>query len=259
LPLAFSGRRSGIQVTHLRLRPSQLFPGKEFLVGICDDKAFSIGEPESDAFATSFDVGLPLRCGPLPMAVVPKRLARSKSLRSRSVLEHEFVHLAQSIAGHFPAPPGSKNIEAALDYFGGKARIEYEANLVQNVRWPQMFPKEHGISMRHWCVVRGYSQALECTFDAMLEQRYSTRQVVQFLELFAAGLPDLFDKAGFEIGLLPWFERNLDAHLCTAFGQVAKHGPTPAPIRESGAFKGLIQWRQNRGRECASRNGTINR
>src|SRR2546425_6264389 len=165
---AVSYRGQNGAVSRLQMRKSELF-GAEYLVAYVDSEWLRRVAPESDAIASP-TLGPDLNSAPPPLVLVPEARARSRSESFRSVLEHEFVHINQALLGVFPYESAGGRAKNLVADFLAYTRAEYEANILQLTRWPRLYPCELSLSLDHWCVLRGYSQALEQTLMSTAER-----------------------------------------------------------------------------------------
>ena len=74
-----------------------------------------------------------------------------------------------------------------------KIGAEYEANVLQLTQWPRLYPRDCSLSLDHWCVLRGYSQALEKTLMSAAERNLSSDEVSRFLDTLPKALPSGFN------------------------------------------------------------------
>ena len=151
---------------------SKLFQ-KKYLVCYAKESWFAHTFPGYDALATTSVVFAGILESP-PVVIVPAG-RKFISPKMCSILEHEIVHVNQAILDLFPS-----NFEHAkgdlcqeiLDY----TLREYEANFLQLAKWPVLFPKEGYVTLEEWCVLRGYTQALERFISSGLRGIFSEKK-----------------------------------------------------------------------------------
>ena len=102
------------RVTGLRMIRSELFD-KEYLVSYIDTEWLGIAAPSCGAIM-SLVISTAMSDAP-PQVYVPDSRIRSRSLKFRSILEHEIVHINQVILGVFPGEPDGRNAEVVLKIF----------------------------------------------------------------------------------------------------------------------------------------------
>jgi len=236
LPAVSYGGHTGA-VTRLRMRKSELF-GPEYLVAFVDSEWLRRVAPESDAIASTM-LGPDLNSAPPPLVLVPEARARSRSESFRSVLEHEFVHINQALLGVFPyesAGGRAKNLVADFLAYTG---AEYEANVLQLTQWPRLYPCKCPLSLDHWCVLRGYSQALEKTLMAVAEHNLSSDEVSRFLDTLPKALPSGFKRMGVHKQLARWFQERWNQHVYAAIAHLCNALPE---LKDNNAFRSAGRW-----------------
>ena len=193
-----------------RLKASVLFR-QPYLV--CDVARSWIPRALPDCEAAAIQ---PLRRDWPPLVLLPVPRPDRTRLEMQSIIEHEFVHIHQILLGRFQeSRPTSNTLEGMRREFFRSIRNEYEANLVQLTRWPHLWRGTQW-SLDAWCVLRGYSNALEGLIEACLEKQASMRV---FRALFD-GLPTRFAK-GLAANRIPsahalWLKELWSRHFRTA-------------------------------------------
>ena len=236
LPAVSYGGQTGA-VTRLKMRKSELF-GPEYLVAYVDSEWLRRVAPESDAIASPM-LGPDLNSAPPPLVLVPEARARSRSESFRSVLEHEFVHINQALLGVFPYESAGGRAKNLVADFLAYTRAEYEANVLQLTQWPRLYPYERSLSLDHWCVLRGYSQALEKTLMSAAERNLSADQVSRFLDTLPKALAPGFERIGVHKQLAPWFQERWNQHVCVAIGHIFNALPE---LKDNNAFRSAARW-----------------
>lgn len=110
-----------------------------------------------------------------PLVVLPTPRPNLTRVEMLSIVEHEFVHVHQMLLGRFQGSrPRSSTLEGMRREFFRSICDEYEANLLQLTRWPHLW---RGIEcpLDEWCVLRGYTSALEGLIEACVERQASMR------------------------------------------------------------------------------------
>ena len=234
-------------VSELQMRPSVLFD-REYLVAYVSPKWFRVVAPSFDAIASPILASEEAYVKPPPLLVfVPHDRLRSRSEIFRAVLEHEFVHVNQAILGLFPVRKLALRAEDLLDDFWAHATAEYEACVVQLTRWPlpRLYPRRFGVSLEHWCVMRGYTQALEESLAAVgSEDGFPPQELARFLEMLPADLPDRLRRLGVTPTLAAWFTERFVTHVGVAISNLLQAAPQ---MRERETFQVAGRWLRDRG------------
>ena len=192
----WSDSRPGQTIVSLRMRRSLLF-GREYLVAYADPKWMRKSFPTMDAVAADGLVMGPMVCPPLVLLPADKRSARAAEFQS--IVEHEFVHVNQMILGLFSLAPPTGNAEDLMESLLDITRAEYEANLLQLIRWPQLYIRsghKQGLSLDSWCVIRGYRQALSHIVHTAAKGRLAGGAFFSFLSRLRGSLKASFHRMG---------------------------------------------------------------
>jgi hypothetical protein len=158
-----------------------------------------------------------------PLVLLPIPRPDRTRVEMQSIIEHEFVHIHQILLGRFQGSrPTSTTLEGMRREFFRSIRNEYEANLLQLTRWPHLWHGTHW-PLDAWCVLRGYTSALEGLVEACLEKQSPMRV---FRGLFD-GLPTQFAK-GLAANRIPsaharWLKQLWPRHFRTAIEVVTAH------------------------------------
>jgi hypothetical protein len=235
--LAHDGRIG--HVTRLEVWRSRLFR-RRYLVACVDASWYRAAAPASDAITSTVSgVGaLP------PLVIVPHVPARRRSEHFRSIIEHEFVHINQAILGMLlPAARGPAAHRLANAFFT-RCRSEFEAHLLQATRWPGVFPHGLGLSLEHWCVLRGYTDALESVFLATFRREFQPRDLVGFLDRLPGRLRGWLKELRLDRTLVFWFRRHLVLHVAVALLNLAR---THTGFGRSAVFRAGHAWVGARG------------
>ena len=238
---AVSYRGQNGAVTRLQMRKSELF-GPEYLVAFVDSEWMRRVAPESDAIASTM-LGPDLNSAPPHLVLVPEARARSRSESFRSVLEHEFVHINQVLLGVFPSESAGGRAKNLVADFLAYTGAEYEANVLQLTQWPRLYPRDCSLSLDHWCVLRGYSQALEKTLMSAAERNLSADEVSQFLDTLPKVLPSGFERIGVHKQLAPWFQERWTHHVSVAIVHIFNALPE---LQDNNAFRSAARWLKTR-------------
>jgi hypothetical protein len=106
-----------------------------------------------------------------PLVLLPTPRPDRARVEMQSIIEHEFVHIHQILLGRFQGSrPTSTTREGMRREFFRSIRNEYEANLLQLTRWPHLW-RDTQWPLDAWCVLRGYTSALEGLIEACLEKQ----------------------------------------------------------------------------------------
>ncbi len=214
------------------LHRSVLFDS-DYLVIAVERSAFRRARPGCDGMAVrTTSASTP------PLVVLPKPGRRHRE-SALSILEHEIVHVNQMLTHAFPSRSGSRQVAPRLKHFSKAMRVEYEANLIQLVRWPNLFPQDAGLSLDLWCSLRGYVSALEETIAATGEDGLSSSQAVKVIQAVESRLEDLVLASGIEGKHMGWFAERWPAHSGTAISRVFREMPL---LAKTEAIRGLAHW-----------------
>ena len=230
----------------IRLRRSSLFSGLEYLIGYVDDDWLQGVAPECDAIASANvgNTGKDGQCLPVPPLVfLPDSKRRARSAAFRSVVEHEFVHVNQVLLGTFPGEPPGRRAADLYDQLLSRTIAEYEAGFLQLVLWPGSHNVPVEISLEHWCVLRGYSQALEHVLALTLAFDFPPREVERFLEELSSSLPGALQSIGATDEIASWFLPRLDNHLLIALRAVMTSFPE---AKNHAALRAASRWVRDR-------------
>jgi hypothetical protein len=217
----------------LKLRRSDLFEGLEYMVAYVDDNWLHQVAPGCDAAASAMlkPLEADLFFSQLPPFVfLPESKRRARNDIFRSIVEHEIIHINQVIKGTFPRPPAKRRTDDLISVFLSEISAEYEASFIQNVHWPTTYHLQGGLSLEHWCLLCGYSQALEHTILMAADLDFSPRVTKSFLEKLSSSLSPLLQGIGATEEIAAWFPPLFNKHLAiavehvlSAFPDVAEH------------------------------------
>jgi hypothetical protein len=239
------------EITALELWRSLLF-GRRYLVAYVEAPWYHAVAPASEAMTSTLS-GVDSRP---PLVIVPHQ-RRPRSERFRAIIEHEFVHINQAILGTLlPSPHGSARQRLANLFFT-RLRNEYEAHLLQAIRWPQAFPHGLGLSLEHWCVLRAYTDALEAILVAAWQGEARPHDVTIFLNHLPGRLRRWLRKLGVDETLASWFRRHLLLHVAVALLSLAR---THRGFRKSAVFRtghGWVGSAARRGQHESSSSTTV--
>ncbi|MFH0900064.1 MAG: hypothetical protein V2A73_05490 [Pseudomonadota bacterium] len=231
-------------ILRTRLTKSVLFD-LDFLVAYVDTDWFRSAAPTCDAVSSAGFVASAEEPPP-PVVLVPADRIHARSQRFRSVIEHEFVHVCQALLGLLPGSARGRAAGGAFESFFSIMRAEYQANLLQLTKWPALYPHDFGISLEHWCVLRGYSQALAQTLLAATADGLPPIEVSRFLDTLAIVLSDVIHQLDVDPGLTGWFVDRIPAHLVVALTNLLEASPG---LAQSETLKAIARWLQARGND----------
>ena len=222
----------------LRLRKSELFDGREYLVAYVNDNWLSGIAPNCDAIFSPMSGQTEQEFQLSPFVYLPESKLRARNKIFRSIVEHEFVHVNQAIMGTFPVLPTKRMAGDLLDLFLDRTSSEYEASFLQFVKWPEVIPEEAAaLSLEQWCFLRGYSQALEHVLLATAELDFPPLEVEIFLDNLATS--QHLQRIGASEEVADWFQPFFIDFLQAAMQQVSAFLPT---VKEHPAFRAAGLW-----------------
>jgi hypothetical protein len=194
-----------------------------------------------------------------PLVIVPHQPRRPRGETFRAIVEHEFVHVNQALLGRLlPSRHGTARQRLGHLFFT-RFRNEYEAHLLQVMRWPQSFPHGLGLSLEHWCVLRGYTDALESIFVAAWGGEARSRDVLTFLDRLPGRLRRWLRELRVDEDLAPWFRQHLVVHVAVALLSLAR---THSGFGKSAVFQAGHRWvaaaaSSSRVRRARTAGGTV--
>ncbi len=190
-------------VRKLELRPSVIFQ-REYLIAWVDPVWLARVAPSCDAIASSLEpvVGF----APPPMIIAPETRRRSRSAEFTSVIEHEIVHVNQALRGAFRWASTPASIEELLSSFFIHTAMEFEAELLQRTRWPHRLLSRLGLTLPQWCLLRGYTQAVEHVLRDLAHERIAEQLAAPFVAQVQLEARQRLRDLGLGKELLGWFE-----------------------------------------------------
>jgi hypothetical protein len=235
------------RVTELERWRSRLFR-RCYLVAYVEAPWFRAAAPAADAITSTLSGvdALP------PLVILPHQRRRPRREHLRPIIEHEFVHINQAILGTLAPRPGGPAAQRVANAFFTRLRSEFEAHLLQATRWPRFFPHGLGLSLEHWCVLRGYTDALEAVFLAAWRGEFRIRALVIFLDRLPGRLRWCLRQLGVDKTLVFWFRRHLVLHVAVAGLNLAR---THASFGTSAVFRACHAWVGARGGSSGDRRG----
>jgi hypothetical protein len=192
LPFVDHGEQR-LRLETIRWQRSVLF-GRDYLLAHVEDALLDSIAPECDAIATATTF--------VPLVLVPLRRRRARSEVFTSILEHEFVHVNQMLLGRFRLDRPGRSVPDAVTAFLEEAAVEHDANLIQLANWPRLFPLDLGVSLQHWCALRGWSAALE---RAVLGGYCPPHLLGRFLTVIGESAPVIVKRLGAPASVASWF------------------------------------------------------
>lgn len=226
LPFVEHGRRT-LRLETLRWHRSVLFK-REYLLAHVDDALLGEVAPECDAIATA--------TSSIPLVLVPLRRRRSRSELFTSILEHEFVHVNQMLLGLFGRERLCGSVSDAVARFSEETAVEHDANFIQLATWPRLFPRELGISLEHWCVLRGWTAALEL---AVIGAYCTPKLLGRFLTELREAARSVVRGLGASATVASWIEEN---HVGLVRSAIELHVRRMAAPGESAALRTTAAW-----------------
>jgi hypothetical protein len=220
-----------VHITRAELVASELFERRYLVAYVRGD-----WPPHTDATVVSrAESTRPLP----PLVLIPAERAHRRGTAFRSIVEHEFVHVNQVLMGAFPESDAIRNGDDLLEHFFTSMFAEYEANLLQLTRWPQLYPRATGLTLDRWCALRGYTQSLERSIAAVGRGEIRRRAGIRLLQSLPATFADGFRRVGIDDGHAGWFRERWADHLCIALVQVATSQPT---LKATAGFQAVANW-----------------
>lgn len=187
----------------LGFRRSLVF-GRDYLVAWVDDnEAFNRAMPVTDAIVSP--ISIPWTPVPFPLVVAPERRRRSRSQSFTSIIEHEIVHVNQSILGFCIPEFTATSLPELLRGFFTYTHLEYEAHFVQLSRWPPRLRLETAPTFEQWVLLRAYTPAIEQIFREAARGRIPERIVPRFLDAVRKGARVRLRSIGCGPDLVAWF------------------------------------------------------
>jgi len=238
--VAYRGAVHG-QITKLRVVRSEVF-GLDYLLAYADAAWFKEMWHKCDAVATVMESSGRDWCAP-PLVLAPASRARSRSRTFRSIIEHEFVHVNQMLLGTFPERQERPRARDVIKRFSSQVCAEHEANLLQFIQWPEVFPLKHGVGLDHWCALRGYSQALEQMFADVSLLAVPPKEVVRALDLLKPAVPKALARLGTETDMAQWFVDRFENHVGIALKNVFDGMPG---LKQNESFLAAVKWLRDR-------------
>lgn len=221
----YGGQR--LRLETIRWQRSVLF-GRDYLIAHVEDARLNEVAPECDALAAGTNFG--------PLVLVPLRRRKARSEVFTSILEHEFVHVNQMLLGRFGLNPVGRSVPEALIAFTTEAAAETEANLIQLSLWPRLFPLDLGLTLEHWCVLRGWTAALE---RAVLGGFCRPNLVGRFLSALGKAAPSLAKQLGASRPVASWFA---ERHAGLVRSAAELHLERLPELAETPALRATAAW-----------------
>lgn len=229
--ITFDSLQTGIPVNKREfvkavLVRSELF-NKQYLCIHAKKSWFNKIAPKCDALATTSIILLGVFDSP-PAIVVPVG-KKFKDPKIRSILEHEVVHVNQAILKCFPSDfhDGDGDLcQAVLNF----TLSEYEANYLQLAKWPMLFPKI-GLSIEEWCVLRGYTQALEQFILRGLQNTFSEKKFFATIKKLEKKSEQMFFQLGASREVAQQFARATYKYSAQAIGNIPNDFSIEASLR----------------------------
>jgi hypothetical protein len=223
--VVYGGQQLRLETT--RWRRSVLF-GRDYLVAHVDDALLDEVAPECDAIAAAMNFG--------PLVLVPLRRRGTRSEVFTSILEHEFVHVNQMLLGRFGHDLVGRSVPEAIAAFSEEAAVEHDANLIQLAHCPRLFPLDLGISLEHWCVLRGWTAALE---RAVLGGFCRPNLLGRFLTAVGDTAPSIAKQIGASTPVANWFAQK---HVGLVRSAVELHARRMPEAAKNAALRATAAW-----------------
>jgi hypothetical protein len=232
-------------VTAFRSWKSELFR-REYLVAEVDSAWLDRLAPGCDAVTAPIGTrsqGLDLP----PLVLVPESNRRVAGAEFASVVEHEIVHVNQMLRGVSPDEEMSAAKGDQRARFIDVVRCEYEANLLQLVRWPSLFPHQYGLTLDRWCALRGWTQALE---KAVLGYFCKSHRLGALLDSISKPRGGDAQRSGLGAESVRWLRDRLTDDLAVA---MEIQLPAAGPSEPRKTFRAAARWLRLRRSATRSR------
>ena len=177
--------KPGDDLVAASFRCSRLF-GREYLVVQANDHWFERTFNGCDAVMWD-RVVLPWLIKPATV-VIPYSLRHRRDRAWQAVLEHEYAHVNQSLAGRFPR--AARTTTQLLTEYESRVAIEYEATVASS-RWSREQPFE-GLDDEQTMAFRAVAQGLERLFAGAIRMSVETGR---FAELVLDNLTTVTQRA----------------------------------------------------------------
>ena len=217
--------------TRVEMRHSALFK-REYLVAHVDGAWLCQVAPNRDAIAASM-----VQASTPPLVVVPTADTRTDAFTS--IIEHEFVHISQVLLGLFPLDEMPATAAGLLQTFFVSTQLEYEAHVLQHTRWPEHYTDSPNLPLDRYCVLCGYSTALEQAIVAIGKRQIPRQEAIRFIRSLPDALVDGFGRVGIDQGHSTWFREQWRHHLAIALQVAAEEQPN---LRGTEAFEAIAGW-----------------
>ncbi len=217
----FRLRDQRVVASNFSFHESVLFR-KAYLVAWVEEGAYRRAVPGVDALVT------PIRISPesplLPLILAPESRLASPAETFLSILEHEVVHVNQSILGDYMPEFSANRLSELFACFNAYAKREYEANFIQLVQWPSAEVRRSKVSMEQWILLRAYTPAIELVFREAAGGRIRAGLVKRFLDDVPTRAPALLKHLGCSSDLTGWFQERWSVDVFMALKILKQQG-----------------------------------
>lgn len=223
------------------LERSVLFK-RDYLVAWVERRWLAHAAPATDALADN--LGERLHRVLPPYVIAPMDRRRSRQVEFRSILEHEFVHLSQALCGDTLRGATLASVESLLRRYFSATCLEYEANLIQCVRWPSNVAAtlhHYALSLEQWCLLRGHSQAIEGLLVLLARGLIprSDRTFPAFLDEVPTRAESRLRGLGLDDSTLVWFTNRWAEDVMRATGMLDSVGMN---VSSSRPYQCVARW-----------------
>jgi len=228
--------RGGETSVLLQFRRSLLF-GKSYLIAWAEDHAaYDAAMPGFDAITSEVSVARNL--APLPIVVASILHRRNRSRGFPSAMEHEFVHLNQAILGTSIPSLEAEVLPDLLDAFFTVVRLEYEAYLIEMVRWrPRLESQLDRLAVDQLALLRAHTSAIEQILSRAASGSVTAGILREFLDLVPRRAMKRLKSTACRPALVRWFQERWSGDVAAAMRVIREKGVDPShpslrPVRD---------------------------
>lgn len=219
-PLTYGERK--IEVRRFRWIRSILFE-RRYLVGEASPGDLGTVAPHRDAITCEIEFdALDMK---IPIVLVPwNRLLRG-TVSFRAVIEHEFIHVSQSLHRAYPGPMQVPTAKEFLRFLLDGTRAEYQATFVELATWPAAGWTKSGVPLEDWSVLTGYTSTLELALVQSASVGLRRREVSTALSAASRILPRRAASLTGDPRVRTWVSHAVVSHIAKALELVGIAAP----------------------------------
>ena len=154
-----------------------------------------------------------------PPTIIVTTNFNDKNIESfTSVIEHEFVHIAQKLSENYPQKLdiSAQDSQLFFNSFITNMKAEYEANFIQLNKYSSLFPEEINFTLQDWCILRGFTQILEKSLILLIFEECNIDLAYAFLNRIEGSLVEELKTYSIESKFLGHIEESLYKYLGTS-------------------------------------------